>query len=116
MVIKSVTEGGEAGNLGVQAGMVTETIGDEDISETTYDDAFALMKSMVENLPTTYRLRLLPTTYYYRLPTSTYYYLVRPTTTNYYIRLHTKYDQLLPRTTTTDDYHDYDYDGYYYYY
>mmetsp|Transcript_28369 Transcript_28369/g.54681 ORF Transcript_28369/g.54681 Transcript_28369/m.54681 type:complete len:118 (-) Transcript_28369:226-579(-) len=51
MVIKSVTEGGEAGILGVQAGMMIEKIGDEDISETTYEDAFALMRSMVEKLP-----------------------------------------------------------------
>jgi len=52
IIVKDVMDGGEAFNLGVAQGMVIENIGEEDVTEATYDAALVLMKSRVGTLLT----------------------------------------------------------------
>lgn len=50
IVINGVMEGGEGYNAGVRAGMIIEKIGDIDITEFTYQQAFDLYKEEVNKL------------------------------------------------------------------
>mmetsp|Transcript_24603 Transcript_24603/g.47942 ORF Transcript_24603/g.47942 Transcript_24603/m.47942 type:complete len:117 (+) Transcript_24603:56-406(+) len=51
IVVKDTAEGGAARGLGVQQGMVIEKIGDEDVTEVTYEHAYTVLRSNVDKLP-----------------------------------------------------------------
>mmetsp|Transcript_113283 Transcript_113283/g.225620 ORF Transcript_113283/g.225620 Transcript_113283/m.225620 type:complete len:118 (-) Transcript_113283:293-646(-) len=51
IIVKDVTDGGEAKSIGVEPNMVIEKIGDEDITDSTYNDAFQLLRQKVDELP-----------------------------------------------------------------
>ena len=51
MIVGRVLQDGEAMDLGVQLGMVIERIGEADVTELTYEEAFSFMQRKVEELP-----------------------------------------------------------------